>query len=208
MAEPTAWFVTITALTFVPFAVVAVTPFVRFIVVFSAIRYALGLQQTPPNIVLISLALIFAFFVMGDVPASILNDVLVPMSRAEIDFQQATELFGTQVREWLLQHAQLESIEHVYAMAGAVAPATPEELELRYLVPAFMLSELAFAFKAAFFIMVPFLLVDLAVSSILMSLGMIMLPPITVSLPIKIMLFVLVDGWTLISTSVAESVLT
>jgi flagellar biosynthetic protein FliP len=208
MAEPTAWFVTITALSFLPFMVVAVTPFVRFIVVFSAIRYALGLQQTPPNIVLISLALIFAFFVMGDVPSGVLNDVLLPMSRSEIDFEQAGTLFSGQIQAWLLNHAELESIENVYAIAGGVAPATPEELELRFLVPAFMLSELAFAFKAAFFIMVPFLLVDLAVSSILMSLGMIMLPPITVSLPIKVMLFVLVDGWTLISSSVAESVLT
>ena len=207
MAEPTAWFVTITALSFVPFMVVAVTPFVRFVVVFSAIRYALGLQQTPPNIVLISLSLIFAFFVMGDVPATVLNDVLVPMSRAEIDFEQASSLFSTQIHTWLLQHVRADAIEHVYAIAGDAAPATAEELELRFLVPAFMLSELAFAFKAAFFIMVPFLLVDLAVSSILMSLGMIMLPPITVSLPIKVMLFVLVDGWTLISSSVAESVL-
>lgn len=187
--------------------VVAVTPFVRFIVVFSAIRYALGLQQTPPNIVLISLALIFAFFVMGDVPSGILNEVLLPMSRSEIDFEQAGALFTGQIQTWLLGHAEIESIENVYAIAGDVAPTTPEELELRFLVPAFMLSELAFAFKAAFFIMVPFLLVDLAVSSILMSLGMIMLPPITVSLPIKVMLFVLVDGWTLISMSVAESVL-
>jgi len=187
---------------------VAVTPFIRFIVVFSAIRYALGLQQTPPNIVLISLSLMFAFFVMGDVPGVIVGDVLVPMSRAELDFEQAIELLSGHMRLWLLHHVHVDAVDHVYAMAATTAPATPEEIELRYLVPAFMLSELAFAFKAAFFIMVPFLLVDLAVSSVLMSLGMIMLPPITVSLPIKVMLFVLIDGWTLISASVAESVLT
>lgn len=205
MSEPGAWFLVLSGLSFLPFLVVAVTPFLRFVIVFSAIRYALGLQQTPPNIVIISLSLFLAFFVMGDIPSVFFEDILKPFvdGAAELDTtqQNASQL----MTGWLMTHTDTEALGRLYQIAGQEVPATTDDVGLRFVIPAFMLSELAFAFKAAFFIMVPFLLVDLAVASILMSLGIIMLPPITVSLPIKVMLFVLVDGWTLIGMTVAES---
>ncbi len=207
MTEPAAWFVVLTGLSFIPLLVVAVTPFLRFVIVFSAIRYALGLQQTPPNIVIITLALFLAFFVMGDTPGVFYNEVVGPFVNGTLTMDAAYVRADELLSGWLLPRTDGEALARLHQIAGEELPPTAEEVGLRFLVPAFMLSELTFAFKAAFFVMVPFLLIDLAVASVLMSLGIIMLPPITVSLPIKIMLFVLLDGWSLVGFSVAENAL-
>jgi len=207
MSEPGAWFLVLSGLSFMPFLVVSVTPFLRFVIVFSAIRYALGLQQTPPNIVIISLSLFLAFFVMGDMPAVFFDDVLKPFVAGSVPLDTAYASASELLNNWLITRVDPEALGRLYQIAGQEVPVSTDDVSLRFVIPAFMLSELAFAFKAAFFVMVPFLLVDLAVASILMSLGIIMLPPITVSLPIKVMLFVLVDGWTLIGVTVAESAL-
>ena len=194
MSEPGAWFLVLSGLSFLPFLVVSVTPFLRFVIVFSAIRYALGLQQTPPNIVII---------LADDMGACDLGPFVAGTVRIEAAYASASDLLNG----WLTSRVDPEALGRLYQIAGQEVPAATDGVGLRFVIPAFMLSELAFAFKAAFFVMVPFLLVDLAVASILMSLGIIMLPPITVSLPIKVMLFVLVDGWTLIGVTVAESAL-
>lgn len=207
MSEPGAWFVVLTGLSFIPLLVVAVTPFLRFVIVFSAIRYALGLQQTPPNIVIITLSLFLAFFVMGDTPGVFFNEVAAPFVDGTMPMDAAYAKSDELLSSWLIPRTDGEALARLHQIAGEELPVSGDAVGLRFLVPAFMLSELTFAFKAAFFVMVPFLLVDLAVASVLMSLGIIMLPPITVSLPIKIMLFVLVDGWSLIGFSIAESAL-
>nr|WP_277987267.1 flagellar type III secretion system pore protein FliP [Microbulbifer salipaludis] len=192
-------------MTFLPFFLVAVTPFLRFIIVYSAIRYALGLQQSPPNIVLIALAIFTTIAVMGDVPSQIYSGVLLPLSEQDITLKVAADEIVQVAKGWMLPRVSGDDLEAVYAMSQSTVPATAEEVSITKLMPAYMLSELAYGFKAAFFVMVPFLLVDLVVSGVLMSLGMIMLPPITVSMPIKLMLFVLLDGWSLITLNLAQS---
>ncbi|WP_160153381.1 flagellar type III secretion system pore protein FliP [Microbulbifer sp. ALW1] len=205
MAEQFSWFTILTSLTFLPFFLVAVTPFLRFIIVFSAIRYALGLQQSPPNIVLIALAIFTTVAVMGDIPNQIYSSVLLPLSEQDITMKAAADEISNVAKGWMIPRVSGDDLEAVYAMSQSAVPASAEEVSITKLMPAYMLSELAYGFKAAFFVMVPFLLVDLVVSGVLMSLGMIMLPPITVSMPIKLMLFVLLDGWSLITLNLAQS---
>ncbi|MCV2885304.1 flagellar type III secretion system pore protein FliP [Aestuariibacter sp. AA17] len=197
--------VSIASLTFIPLLVIAMTAFTRIIIVLSILRQALGLQQTPPNSVLIALTLFLTIFAMHGVFAQINLSAVTPFFAQEIGFGEAIANAIQPLKTFMLAQTHESHFYRVLEMVNAPPPATPEEVELTHLVPAFMLSELNLAFKMAFMVFLPFLLIDLVVASCLMALGMIMVPPITVSLPLKIMVFVMIDGWTLIAGSLVQS---
>jgi flagellar biosynthesis protein FliP len=207
IAEPLRIVTILTLLSLVPMLFIAVTCFTRFVVVFSLLRFALGLQQTPPNIVLITLSLFLTFYVMGGTLEQINTTAVKPYVEQSISLPEAIDNVEDSFKSFMIRQTREEDLAAIVTMGGHEMPASIEEVRFFDLVPAFLLSELRTAFKIGFIIFVPFLLIDLVTSSILMSLGMIMLPPITVSLPIKIMLFVLIDGWSLISQSLVSSVI-
>ena len=207
LAEPIRIAATLTLLSFIPAVVVAMTCFTRFIVVFSLLRFALGLQQTPPNIVIIILSLFMTLFAMGDTLQNVNQNSVQPYSEGKIELVDAIDRAEKTFKQFMARHTREEDLSAIIEISeSGVKPSSIDEVSLTSLVPAFLLSELRTAFKIGFLIFVPFLLVDLITSSVLMSLGMIMLPPVTVSMPIKIMLFVLIDGWSLITTSLISSV--
>jgi flagellar biosynthetic protein FliP len=197
----------ILALTFIgllPGLLVAVTSFTRIIIVLSMLRQALGMQETPPNMVLTGLALFLTLFTMAPVLQQVNERALEPLLADRISVQDAARSAATPLREFMVRHTREQDLTLMVEIAGARAPASVEEISLAHLVPAFMLSELRTAFQIGFVIFLPFLLVDLIVSSVLMSMGMLMVPPIVISLPIKILMFVLVDGWSLIVRSLVS----
>lgn len=195
----------ISSLTFIPLTVIAMTAFTRIIIVLSLLRQALGLQQTPPNSVLIALSLFLTAFAMAGVFGQIQTQALVPYLTNQIELSDAVIKAVEPLKAFMLSQTDETHFMKVLEMAGARAPGSAEEVSLTHLVPSFMLSELSLAFKMAFLIFLPFLMIDLVVASSLMALGMIMVPPITVSLPLKIMVFVLIDGWVLIAGSLIQS---
>ena len=193
--------VLLTSLSFIPILLIAVTSFTRIIIVLSMLRHALGLQQTPPNIVLITLALFLSIYTMRPVWQEINTNAVAPYVNKTMTLDHAIEQAIIPLKKFMVHQTRDEDFEAAFAMAKAEVPANAEDVELSILIPAFLMSELTIAFKIAFVIFIPFLLIDLVVASVLMSLGMIMLPPISIALPIKVMLFVLIDGWSLISQS-------
>jgi flagellar biosynthetic protein FliP len=197
-----------TALSVIPILLVSLTTFTRNIVVLAIMRHALGLQQTPPNIVLISLALIITFFTMQPVFDKVYSNSLLPYANAQISAEDAAGKAWQEFEQFMSSQTDEADVAFVYEMKGESLPNTMKEVSPGYLIPAFLLSELKTAFKIGFIIYLPFLLVDLVVASILMSLGMIMVPPITLSLPLKIMLFVIIDGWALVAQTLVSSAVT
>jgi flagellar biosynthetic protein FliP len=181
-----------------------VTSFTRIVVVLSLLRAALGTQTAPPNSVLVSLALFLTAFIMAPVFTQAYNDAVQPLIAGQIQPQEAFERATPPFRTFMLKHVREKDLRLFTDMAEETA-ASPEEVSLRALVPAFMISELRRAFEIGFLLFVPFLVIDLVVASILMSMGMMMLPPIIVSLPFKLIFFVLVDGWNLVAGSLVES---
>ncbi|WP_110286036.1 flagellar type III secretion system pore protein FliP [Halomonas heilongjiangensis] len=195
----------LSAMAFLPAMLLMMTGFTRIIIVLSLLRTAMGTQATPPNQVLLGLALFLTFFVMAPVFNLVYETAWLPLTAEQIDFEEFLLLAQEPFREFMLGQVREPDLA-LFARLAEVGPMQgPEDVPLRVLVPAFVTSELKTAFQIGFTIFIPFLIIDLVVASTLMSLGMMMVPPITISLPFKLMLFVLVDGWQLIVGSMAES---
>ena len=194
-----------TVLSLAPSILVMVTSFTRIVVVLSFVRTAMGTQQTPPNQVLVSLALFLTFFVMMPTLQQSYDRGIKPLMEGEISEMEAFEQAVEPVRGFMMGHVREQDLELFTDMAELPDAERSAEAPLRVLIPAFMVSELRRAFEIGFLIFVPFLIIDMVVASILMSMGMMMLPPIIIALPFKIIFFVLVDGWYLVVGSLVRS---
>lgn len=195
----------LSSLAFLPSMLLMMTSFTRIIIVLSLLRTAMGTQATPPNQVLLGIALFLTFFIMSPVLAQVYDNAWVPLTDETINFEEFILLAQDPFREFMLAQTREPDLA-LFARLADVGPMQgPEELPMRILLPAFVTSELKTAFQIGFTIFIPFLIIDLVVASTLMALGMMMVPPITISLPFKLMLFILVDGWQLIIGSMAES---
>ncbi len=195
----------VTILSLAPSILVMFTSFTRIVVVLSFLRSALGIQQTTPNSVLISLALFLTAFVMMPTLQTIYDQAIQPMVAEDIDEMEALDKATSPVRAFMLDHVRSQDLKLFLDMAKIEAVATPEETPMRALIPAFMISELRRAFEIGFLLFMPFIIIDMVVASVLMSMGMMMLPPIMISLPFKLIFFVLVDGWYLVAGSLVQS---
>ncbi len=195
----------VTILSLAPSILVMFTSFTRIVVVLSFLRSALGIQQTPPNSVLISLALFLTAFVMMPTMQTVYNEAIQPMVAEDIDEMEALDKATGPVRGFMLEHVRAQDLKLFLNMAKIEPIATPEETPMRALIPAFMISELRRAFEIGFLLFLPFIIIDMVVASVLMSMGMMMLPPIMISLPFKLIFFVLVDGWYLVAGSLVQS---
>ncbi|EXI89522.1 MAG: Flagellar biosynthetic protein FliP precursor [Candidatus Accumulibacter regalis] len=196
---------TLTALTFIPAALLMMTSFTRIIIVLSLLRHALGTQTSPPNQVLLGLALFLTFFIMSPVLDSVYSEAYQPLSENRITYQQAIERGAVPLRKFMLKQTRESDIALFARMANAPRFQSSDDIPMRLLVPAFVTSELKTAFQIGFIIFIPFLIVDMVVASVLMSMGMMMMSPVMIALPFKLMLFVLVDGWHLILGSLVAS---
>lgn len=194
-----------TALGFIPAFVMLMTSFTRIIIVFSILRQALGLQQTPSNQILLGLAMFLTIFVMAPVFERINQEALQPYMNEQLSAQDALARAEGPIKSFMLAQTRQTDLELFIRIAKRTDIESPEATPLTILIPAFVTSELKTAFQIGFMIFIPFLIVDVVVASILMSMGMMMLSPLIISLPFKIMLFVLVDGWTLIIGTLATS---
>ena len=181
------------------------TAFTRIVIVLSLLRHALGTQASPPNQVIIGLSLFLTLFVMGPVADRIYADAYVPYSEQKIAFSQALDRAQSPLKGFMLKQTREPDLALFVKLARIDAPKAREDIPLRVLVPAFVTSELKTAFQIGFMVFLPFLIIDIVVSSVLMSMGMMMLSPMLISLPFKLMLFVLVDGWTLLVGSLVSS---
>jgi flagellar biosynthetic protein FliP len=182
------------------------TSFTRFAIVLGLTRNAIGVQTIPPSQVLIGLSLLLTVFVMGPIFGDINDNALQPLLAGEIEQDQAFEEGFAPLRDFMLSQTRPEDLRLFMGLSDNERPATPEEVSATTLIPAFVISELRAAFIIGFIIFVPFLVIDLIVAAVLMSMGMVMLPPVFISLPLKLLLFVLVDGWAMIIGSVVQSV--
>ncbi|MDA7948895.1 MAG: flagellar type III secretion system pore protein FliP [Hyphomicrobiaceae bacterium] len=195
----------ITVLSLAPSILVMVTSFTRIVVVLSLLRTAIGVQQSPPNAVVISLALFLTAFVMAPVLQQSYDAGVKPLIEDQIELDQAFERAVKPIQAFMLSHVREKDLGLFVNLAGEKIPESPEDISLRVLVPAFMISELKRAFEIGFLLFVPFIVIDMVVASVLMSMGMMMLPPIIISLPFKLIFFVLVDGWHLVAGSLVQS---
>ncbi|WP_022692963.1 flagellar type III secretion system pore protein FliP [Ponticaulis koreensis] len=186
------------ALTILPALFMSMTAFIRIAVVLAMIRHAFGMPETPPNPILVMLSLFLTFFVMTPTFDAVRTTAFTPYVENEMTLEEAVSVGQVPMKEFMLSQVQDKDLLLMYELSGRPAPASPEDVDLFLLVPAFILNELRVAFTIGFVIMLPFLLIDLIISSILLSLGMMMVPPATISLPIKILVFVMIDGWALI----------
>lgn len=195
----------LTSLTFIPAALLMMTSFTRIIIVLSLLRQALGTQSAPPNQVLVGLSLFLTLFVMGPAFDKIYEDAYVPFTKNEITMQKAMEKGVEPLKGFMLKQTRESDIALYVRLSNTPALQGPEDIPLRVLIPAFITSELKTAFQISFAIFIPFLIIDMVVASVLMAMGMMMVSPSIVSLPFKLMLFVLVDGWQLLIGSLARS---
>jgi flagellar biosynthesis protein FliP len=195
----------LTVLSIAPSIVVMMTSFTRIVVVLSLLRTALGTATAPPNAVIIALALFLTGFVMGPTLQQSYDNGIKPLVANEITVEQALERAGGPLRTFMQKNVREKDLKLFMDLSREPPPATPEQMSMRILVPAFMISELKRAFEIGFLLFLPFLIIDLVVASVLMSMGMMMLPPVVVSLPFKLIFFVLVDGWTLVAGSLVQS---
>ncbi len=194
----------LTILTLAPTILMTATSFTRIVVVMHFLRQGLGTQQTPSNQVLISLSLVLTFFIMAPTAREINNTVLQPLQRNELTTDQALDRTSAPMKVFMLRHTRKKDLSLFLKIAKAPAPKTKADVPMECLLPAFLISELKTAFEIGFMIFLPFLVVDMVVASILLSMGMMMLPPVVISLPFKVLLFVLVDGWYLIVGSLVR----
>ena len=195
----------ITVLALAPSILVMVTSFTRIVVVLSLLRTAIGLQTAPPNSVMVSLALFLTLFVMGPTLQASYDAGIAPLIEGTIEVQEAFDRSAAPIHDFMIANVREKDLELFLDMAGAEPPAESEAVPLQILVPAFMISELRRAFEIGFLLFVPFVIIDMVVASVLMSMGMMMLPPIVISLPFKLIFFVLVDGWNLVAGSLVRS---
>ncbi len=195
----------IALLTLAPAFVILMTSFTRIVVVLSFTRNAMATQQIPPNQVLIGLALFLTFFVMQPVLAEVNENAVEPYLDGDIDQETALEIGAEPFKEFMFYHTRERDLALFVNIAEIEGPETQEDVPLHVLVPAFIISELKTAFQMGFMLFVPFLIIDMVVASTLMSMGMFMLPPVIVSMPFKLLLFIMVDGWHLVVSSLLES---
>ncbi|GEN54133.1 MULTISPECIES: flagellar type III secretion system pore protein FliP [Halobacillus] len=194
----------LTVLSLAPGILILMTSFTRILIVLSFVRTSLATQSMPPNQVLIGIALFLTFFIMAPTFQEVNEQALTPLFNEEITLDEAYEEASEPMKEFMGKHTRQKDLALFMNYSGLEAPESIQDVPLTTLVPAFAISELKTAFQMGFMIFVPFLVIDMAVASVLMSMGMMMLPPVMISLPFKILLFVLVDGWYLISKSLLE----
>lgn len=202
---PVQTLVFITSLTFIPAVLLMMTSFTRIIIVFGLLRNALGTPSAPPNQVLLGLALFLTFFIMSLVLDKIYTDAYKPFSEDKISMEVALEKGAQPLREFMLRQTRQADLALFARLANIPSLEGPEAVPMRILLPAYVTSELKTAFQIGFTVFIPFLIIDLVIASVLMALGMMMVPPATIALPFKLMLFVLVDGWQLLVGSLAQS---
>ncbi|OIP11075.1 MAG: flagellar biosynthetic protein FliP [Betaproteobacteria bacterium CG2_30_68_42] len=195
----------LTSLSFLPAVVLMMTCFTRVIIVLSLLRHALGTQTSPPNQVLVGLALFLTFFVMAPVGEKIYAEAYLPLSENRIDFSQALDRGAAPLKAFMLKQTREADLALFMKVSKTPKADKAEALPMRVVIPAFVTSELKTAFQIGFIVFIPFLIIDMVVASVLMSMGMVMMSPVIVSLPFKIMLFVLVDGWNLLVGSLVQS---
>jgi len=195
----------LTALTFLPAILLLMTAFTRIVIVLSLLRHALGTQSSPPNQVMIGLALFLTLFVMAPVADKIYDEAYLPFSRQQISQEEALKRAEGPIKGFMQKQTREPDVALFMKLANAPAVQSPDDVPLKVLIPAFVTSELKTAFQIGFIVFVPFIIIDLVVSSVLMSMGMMMLSPTLISLPFKLMLFVLADGWTLLIASLVQS---
>jgi flagellar biosynthesis protein FliP len=189
--------VLLTLLTILPAAVIAMTSFTRTIIVLSILRHAFGMQDTPPNMVLMSLALFLTLFTMSPAIEQINTNGVQPLIKGTIQVDAAVNAAVAPLRDFMIRQTREKDLELILSVAGVEVPDSVAEVRTIHIIPAFLLSEMKTAFQIGFVIFLPFLLLDLVVASILMSMGMLMVPPTIISLPLKLLMFVLIDGWAL-----------
>ncbi len=195
----------LTILTLAPAILTLLTSFTRTVIVLSLIRNALGTNQVPPNQVLIGLALFLTAFIMAPVFSAVYTEAVVPYMNGELAFEDALSIGLEPIRDFMFSHTRERDLEMFINMRGQDRPATRADVDTLTLIPAFVISELKTAFQLGFVLFIPFLVIDMIVASTLMAMGMMMLPPVMISLPFKILLFVLVDGWHLVVRSLLSS---
>ena len=198
-------FFVLTVMMLLPSIVVMMTSFLRIIIVLSFTRTAIGVQQTPPNIVLVGMAIFLTLFIMNPVVQKIDTEAYQPYKAGEITQEEAIDLAAVPMKEFMLKQTEVSALNLFVDASDSEAVENPEDLSLIVIVPAFVTSELKRAFTAGLLLYIPFLLIDIIVSSTLMSMGMIMLPPATIALPFKLLLFVTVNGWELLFASIIKS---
>ncbi len=196
----------LTVLSLAPAILIAMTSFTRCVIVLAMLRQAIGLQDAPPNTVLISLALFLTLFTMSPVLEQINAAAYQPFSAGKINFDEAFKRGAAPLREFMVRQTREQDLTLLVEISRAEPPRTLEDVSMVQLVPAYMLSELKTAFQIGFVIFLPFLLLDLLISAALMSMGMLMVPPVVISLPLKILMFVLIDGWNLVVKSLVASI--
>jgi flagellar biosynthetic protein FliP len=195
----------ITVLALAPSILVMVTSFTRIVVVLSLLRTAIGLQTAPPNSVMVSLALFLTLFIMQPTLQTAYDQGVAPLLAGQIDVQEAFNRGSVPLHDFMAANTREEDVQLFYDLSNTAPPETAETIELRILIPAFMISELRRAFEIGFLLFLPFVIIDMVVASVLMSMGMMMLPPVVISLPFKLIFFVLVDGWHLVAGSLVRS---
>ena len=195
----------LTVLSLAPSILIMTTSFVRMVVVLSLLRTALGLQQSPPNAVIISLALFLSAIVMGPTFQRSYDEGIKPLLDQQMELPEAFDAAGAPIKTFMLSQVDREDLALFVRLSKIERPATAQDTPIQVVTPAFMISELKRAFEIGFLLFIPFLVIDLVVASVLMSMGMMMLPPATISLPFKLIFFVLVDGWRLVAGSLVES---
>ncbi len=194
-----------TVLSLAPAIIIVVTSFTRIVIVFSLLRSAMGTQQTPPNVVLISLALFMTGFIMAPTMKEAYDNGIAPLVAEQITEEEAFDLTTTPFHNFMMKHVREKDLLLFLDLSQTTPPETKADTPFQILVPAFIISELRRAFEIGFLIFVPFIIIDLVVASVLMSMGMMMLPPVMISLPFKLIFFVLVDGWNLVAGSLIQS---
>lgn len=194
----------ITILSLAPAILITITSFTRIVIVLSLLRHALGIPQSPPNQVIIALSLFLTFFIMKPVFEEINKSAIVPYMNKNINDMEALQKAKEPIKKFLLKNTRKEDIKLFIDLSNK-KPKSSEELDLLTLIPAFLVSEIKVAFEVVFVIFLPFLVIDLLIASILMSMGMMMIPPMMISLPFKLILFVLADGWELLIKALIES---
>ncbi|RYI32122.1 flagellar biosynthesis protein FliP [Bacillus infantis] len=195
----------LTVLSLAPSILILMTCFTRIIIVLSFVRTALATQQMPPNQVLVGLSLFLTFFIMAPTFQEVNEQALTPLFNDEINLEQAYEKASVPFKDFMSAHTRQKDLALFLEYSGAETPESIQDIPLTALVPAFAISEIKTAFQIGFMIFIPFLVIDMIVASVLMSMGMMMLPPVMISLPFKILLFVLVDGWYLVVKSLLQS---
>jgi flagellar biosynthetic protein FliP len=205
MTMPVQILILLTLLTFLPAIIMSLSSFTRIIIVFHFLRQAIGTQEAPSNQILIGLALFLSFFVMNPTLSAMYSNAYEPWSKGEIDQLQAVDRAIGPLKLFMLKSTREKDLQLFVETSGSPKPKGPEDLPMRVVMPAFMISEIKTAFQIGFVLFLPFLVIDMVVSSVLLSMGMMQLPPVMVSLPFKVLLFIMVDGWNLVISSLVKS---